>query len=207
MFGPESLERPYKGYVVEGSAEPLSPHSNLWAAVASVLLKKPDSSVLRVDHYRDSILAYEDGDLAAWFGLGIAEISVDRYLPAPSYFLIPMDVGRAVAILRRAVEDYHEREIRKPALYEALSFLGEFLGEKKWLARRYQNALRGDTRNQREKMQQREQFRIRFRGIQQACAEIIVAEMNERALHFRENRATIDELRRQLAVVNRPMKH
>src|SRR5688572_10522876 len=40
MFVPEPLKRPYKGYVVEGSAEALAPHSDLWFAVAGVLLEK-----------------------------------------------------------------------------------------------------------------------------------------------------------------------
>lgn len=52
MFGPEPLERPYKGYVVEGSAEALGPSSNLWGAIATVLLKKLNRTVLRVDPYR-----------------------------------------------------------------------------------------------------------------------------------------------------------
>jgi hypothetical protein len=36
-----------------------------------------------VDRYRNPIFAYEDGDLAAWFGLGIAEISVDQSFHRP----------------------------------------------------------------------------------------------------------------------------
>jgi hypothetical protein len=205
MFGPESLERPYKGYVVEGSAESQGPGCNLWAAVANVLLKKPDSSVLRVDHYRNPILVYEDGDLAAWFGLGIAEISVDKFLPSPSYYLTSMNVARAVEILRRGAEDHHKREIRRPELYKALAFLDHFLERKNWLVRRYRYALRGDTRNQYEKMEQREKLRVRFRGIQQVCVEMILAEINELALHYRENKPAIDKLRRQLAVVHRPI--
>ena len=205
MFGPEPLRRPYKGYVVKGDAEPLAPYSDLWVAVASVLLQMPDNSVLRVDHYEDPILAYEDGDLAAWFGLGIAEMSVDRCLPPPSYYLAPMTVARSIDILRRGAEDHHKREIRRPELYDALTFLDEFLGKKNWLVRRYRYALRGDTRNRREKLAQREKLRVRFRGIQQACVESILAEINDLALHYRENKPAIDKLRRQLAVVVRPV--
>ena len=151
------------------------------------------------------MLTYEDSDLAAWFGLGIAEISVDRCLPPPAYYLSPMNIARAIDILRGGAEDHHMREIRKPELYEALTFLDGFLGKKNWLVRRYRNALRGDTRNHREKLEQREKLRIRFRGIQHACAEIILAEMNDLALHYRENKPAIDALRRQLAIVRRPI--
>src|SRR4030095_2902301 len=137
MFGPESLERPYRGYVVEGSAESLGPNCNLWVAIGRVLLQKPNSSVLMVDRYRNPILAYEDGDLAAWFGLGIAEISVDQSLPSPAYYLTPMNVAWAVDILRRSTEDHHMREIRRPKLYEALTFLDLFLDKKNWLVLSY----------------------------------------------------------------------
>jgi hypothetical protein len=162
--------------------------------------------VLQVERYRDEQLAYEDsGDLAAWFGLGIAEISVDRCLPPPAYYLTPMNVARAVNILRRSAEDHHKREIRRPELYDALTFLDRFLGKKNWLVRRYRNALRGDTRNQREKLEQREKLRVCFRGIQHACIETLLAEINDLARRYRENRPRIDALRRQLAVVQRPV--
>jgi hypothetical protein len=149
------------------------------------------------------MLTYEDGDIAAWFGLGIAEISVDHCLPPPSYYLIPMNVTRAMDIIRRGAEDYHKREIRTPELYEALALLDQFLGKRSWLVRRYRDALRGGTGNQREKLDRREKLRVRFRGIQQACVESILAEINDLALHYRENKPAIDALRRQLAVVRR----
>jgi hypothetical protein len=205
MFGRESLERSYRGYVVEGSAEAVEPGSNLWFAAATVLLNKPDSSVLSVYRFRDPVLAYEDGTLAAWFGLGIAEIAVDECLPPPSHYLTPMDVARAIEILSHGAEDHHKREIRRPPLYEALTFLDHFLERKNWLVRRYRNALRGDTRNQRERMVQREALRVAFRGIQQACVEIILAEINNLALHYRENKPAIDKLLQQLPVVRRPV--
>ena len=204
-FGPELLEVPYKGYVTQGSAGPCGPGSHGWLTTATILLHKPDQTVLQVDEFQHSLLRYDDGDVAAWFGLGIAEIMVDAYLPPAAYYLIPMDVARAVYFLRRGAEDHHKREIRRPSLYEALDFLEKFLNEKKWLVRRYRNALRGDTRNQREKMEQREQLRVRFRGIQQACAETILAEMNELAVDFRANKPAIEKLRRQLSVVREPV--
>jgi hypothetical protein len=205
MFNAPRLERPYRGYVVQGTAEPPGPYSDLWVPIATVLLKKPAGSVLQVERYRDEQLAYDDGDLAAWFGLGVAEICVDRCLPPPAYYLAPMTVARAVYILRRGAEDHHKREIRRPELYDALTFLDRFLGKKNWLVRRYRNALRGDTRNQREKLEQREKLRVCFRGIQHACIETLLAEINDLARRYRENRPRIDALRRQLAVVQRPV--
>jgi hypothetical protein len=205
MLERETLERPYKGYVVEGQAEPVGPHSDLWVPIGKVLLSRPDGSVLQIERFRNEILADEDGAVAAWFGLGIAEISVDRCLPPPAYYLIPMNVARAVDILRRGAEDHHKREIRMPELYEALTFLDQLLGKRNWLVRRYRNSLRGDTRNHREKLDQREKLRVCFRGIQHACVEILLAEINDLARRYRENRPRIDVLRRQLAVVQRPV--
>jgi hypothetical protein len=112
-----------------------------------------------------------------------------------------MTVGWAIDILRRGAEDHHKREIRRPKLYEALTFLDRFLEKKNWPVHRYRYALRGDTRKQREKLAQREKLRVRFRGIQQACIEIILAEINDLAFHYRENEPAIDELRRQLTIV------
>ena len=137
------------------------------------------------------------------FGLGIAEISVDQFLPSPAYYLTPMNVAWAIDILRSSTEDHHIREIRRPMLYEALTFLDQFLERKNWLVRRYRYALRGDTRNQRERIEQREKLRARFRGIQRACVEMILAEINELARHYRENKAAIDKLCQRLAVVRR----
>jgi hypothetical protein len=205
VFSPKPIHRAYNGYIVEGSAQSLGPHSDLWIALGTVLLEKPEGSVLQVEHYQNPTLAYENGDLAAWFGLGIAEISVDHCLPPSSFYLTPMNVARAIDIIRRGAEDYHKREIRTPELYEALSLLDQFLSKKNWLVRRYRNALRGDTRNQRERLERREKLRVRFRGIQQGCVGTILAEINDLALHYRENKPTIDGLRRQLAIVRRPV--
>jgi hypothetical protein len=150
--------------------------------------------VLQVEHYQNPTLAYENGDLAAWFGLGIAEISVDDCLPPASFHLAPMNVARAINIVRSGAEDHHKREIRRAELYAALAFLDQFLGKKNWLVRRFRNELRGDIRNYREKLEQREKLRFRFRGIQHACVEGLLAEINDLARRYRDNKAEIDAL-------------
>ncbi len=41
----------------------------------------PDNSLYGVDDYSDPSLAYEDEELAAWFGLALAEIAVHHLVP------------------------------------------------------------------------------------------------------------------------------
>jgi hypothetical protein len=64
---------------------------------------------------------------------------------------------------------------------------------------------RGDRRNNREKEEFREILRVATRGIQFACVKLIVRRLNELAIHLRENKALIDNLRLQLAMVRRPV--
>ena len=64
---------------------------------------------------------------------------------------------------------------------------------------------RGDRRNNREKEEFREILRVTTRGIQFACVKLIVRRLNELAIHFRENKGLIDNLRLQLAIVRRPV--
>ena len=52
----------------------------------------------------------------------------------------------------------------------------------------------------------REILRATTRGIQFACVRLIVRRLNELALHFRENKPSIDNLRLQLAIVRRPVR-
>jgi hypothetical protein len=47
-------------------------------------------------------VAMESPILCKWFGLGIAEITIDYCLPPAEYFFLPMKLGWAVDILRRA---------------------------------------------------------------------------------------------------------
>jgi ribosomal protein L22 len=94
------------------------------------------------------------------------------------------------------------REIRIAKVYEALDFLEKALDEKSaWLVRRYRRQLRWDRRNNREKEELREILRVTTRGIQLACVGLIVRRLNELAIHFRENKPSIDNLRQQLAIV------
>ena len=64
---------------------------------------------------------------------------------------------------------------------------------------------RGDRRNNREKEEFREILRVATRGIQFACVKLIVRRLNELAIHFRENKPSIDNLRMQLVIVRRPV--
>ena len=65
---------------------------------------------------------------------------------------------------------------------------------------------RGDRRNNREKEELREILRVTTRGIQFACVKVIVRRLNELAIHFRENKPSIDNLRLQLAIMRRPVR-
>ncbi len=152
------------------------------------MLIKPDNTCLEVDRFHDKFLTYDDEDLSRWFGLGLAEIAVDEFLPPVAYYLRPMDVGWAVDILRRGADECKVREIRRPKLYEALDFLEQSI-EPAWLIKRYRRELRGDRRNDREKTELREALRVATRGIQQACIVLLVDKMNELAAGFRENKA------------------
>ena len=199
-----SLQKAYKGYTLYGSAQCEFGSRNQWSAIGSVLLLRPDNTCLQVDRVHYPLLKYDDEDLSKWFGLGLAEIAVDEFLPPVAYLLRPMDVGWAVDILRRAADECKVREIRRPKLYEALNFLEQSL-EQKWLVRRYRRELRGDRRNDREKTELREALRVATRGIQQACVVLLVDKINELAVGFRENKPEIDKLRRQLDIVRRPV--
>ena len=70
----------------------------------------------------------------------------------------------------------------------------------------YRCELRWDRRNNREKEELREILRVTTRGIQFACVNLIVHRLNELAIHFRENKPSIDNLRQQLTIVRRPVR-
>src|SRR5207302_5352087 len=166
---------------------------------------REDKLCIEVHRFQDRLLAYDDEDLAKWFGLFLAQIAVDRCLPKPWYYLRPMDFAWAVDILLRAAEECKTREIRRPKLYEALDFLEQSL-DQKWLVRRYRRGLIGDRRDYREKEEQREILRIAARGIQQACVALLLRRMNDLAVQYRDNKTEIDNLRRQLGIVRKPVR-
>ena len=115
--------------------------------------------------------------------------------------------GFCAALQYRADPDASDRcRARRPKLYESLDFLEKQLDEKsKWLVRRYRRELRWDRRTYQEQEELREILRATTRGIQFACVKLIVRRLNELAVHFRENKPSIDNLRLQLAVVRRPV--
>jgi hypothetical protein len=97
-------------------------------------------------------------------------------------------------------------ELRLVKLYEAMEYLEKSLDDKAWLVRRYRRTLQGDIRNGREEQKKREKLRVTARAVALACAEKIVAEMNELAARYRENKRKIDWLRRVLELVRRPVR-
>jgi hypothetical protein len=177
---------------------------NRWFAVGEVLLDKHDRYVLLVDRFLDENLTYDDEVLCKWFGLGVAEIAVDHFLPPADYFFLPMNVGWAVDVLRRTALECKEREIRISKLYEALDFLEALLDPNR-LVRRYRQELRWDRRNEREKEELREILRVTTRGIQHACIKYLLDRLNDLGRNYRGNLDEIKMLRRQLEIVRRPV--
>ncbi|HEU4640416.1 MAG TPA: hypothetical protein VFS84_16295 [Candidatus Binatia bacterium] len=80
----------------------------------------------------------------------------------------------------------------------------ERLDDRRRLVRRYCRTLEGDTRIGREELRKREKLRVTARGIETACAEKIVVEMNELAARYRKNKPKIDWLRSVLELVRKP---
>jgi hypothetical protein len=204
MFG-DSLRQQYRGYTICGSAESVHNDSGLYFAHASVLLTMPNMVCVQAYRDKDQTLVFDDEDEARIVGLFLAELAVDHFVPPPAYYLRPMNVGWAVDILRRAADECKTREIRRPKLYEALDFLEKSV-EPAWLVKRYRRELSGDRTTNRQKDQLREALRVATRGIQQACAALLVDRLNELAVRFCENKAEIDHLRWQLDVVRRTVR-
>jgi hypothetical protein len=82
----QPIERQYKGFRLSGDALPVAMGDARWFAVGEVLLNKPHRSVLLVDRFIDSQLICDDEVLCKWFGLGMAELTVDHLLPPAEYF-------------------------------------------------------------------------------------------------------------------------
>ena len=141
MYGHEtSIERRHKGFRLNGKALSVHNDSDQWFAVGWVYLDMPDNSLYGVDDYSDPSLAYEDEELAAWFGLGLAEIAVDHLVPTVAYYLTPMNPAWAVELLRRGALDVGELRLVK--LYEAMEYLEKSLDDRAWLVRRYRRTLK-----------------------------------------------------------------
>ena len=62
----------------------------------------------------------------------------------------------------------------------------------------------GETDEEQEEL--REILRATTRRIQLACVKLIVRRLNELAVHFRENKSSIDNLHLQLVLVRRPVR-
>ena len=179
MLETPPLERSYKGYTISGNSDRVFGYDKKWYAMASVWLRRPDNVGIQAERFQDPLLIYEDEDLARIFGLFVAELAVDNWLPNPWFYLRPMDFAWAVDIIRRAAVECKEREIRRPKLYESLDFLEKQLDEKsRWLVRRYRRELRWDRRDNRQKEELREILRVTTRGIQFACVKLIVRRLN-----------------------------
>jgi len=100
VLGQPRFERPYEGYLIEGSAEPVSPGTNLLFATATVLLKSLTFRFLRVDRFQDRLLAY--ADLAPWFGSGIMGEVAERLIPRGTVQLDKREPGARLRL--RSVE-------------------------------------------------------------------------------------------------------
>jgi hypothetical protein len=113
-----------------------------------------------------------------------------------------MNTAWAVTIVRRAAEECKEREIRRSKLYEALDFLEKNI-DAPVLVKQYRRALQGDRPDEWQKEQLRQILIAAVQRIERWAAASLVKRMNELAVRFRENKAEIDSLRKQLAVVKR----
>ena len=87
--------------------------------------------------------------------------------------------------MRRAAVD--ARKVRTITLYEAMTYLEGRLDEP-WLVRRYRRELEGDVRNEHDEKDKRRRLGLMARIIERAGIDKFVAEMNELAMHYRENK-------------------
>ena len=169
MYGHEtSIERRYKGFRIYGDARSVHNESPRWFAVGQVFVDMPNGSLYGVENFSDPSLAYEDEELAAWFGLGLAEIVVDHLVPPAEYYLTPMNPAWAVDLLRRGARDVGKLQLVK--LYEAMEYLEKSLDEP-WLVRRYRRTLQGDTRNESDEKRNRRRLGLMAREIERVCVK------------------------------------
>lgn len=194
------LARSYHGYRIEGKAQSVYGGFGAWYAVASVTVMTPQQTLIQVYRYEDHQSTDADAELAAWFGLFLAEIAVDHFIPSTDYYLTPMHTAWAIDLVHRGAAEFMDSEIRTAKLYEALDYLEQTL-DKDWLAKRYRHELRGDCRNWRERRDKQYRLQVTARGIQLACAAQIVERMNELATSYRENKTKINRLQKALVLM------
>ena len=97
MYGHEhSIERHYKGYLIEGTADAVDNYSPLWFAVGNVVLQESEHSILYADSFKYRKIVDEDPAVAAWMGLFLAETAVDHLIPPPQYYRTPMNPAWAM---------------------------------------------------------------------------------------------------------------
>ncbi len=206
MYGHEtSIERRYKGFRIYGDARSVHNESPRWFAVGQVFVDMPNGSLYGVENFSDPSLAYEDEELAAWFGLGLAEIVVDHLVPPAEYYLTPMNPAWAVDLLRRGARDVGKLQLVK--LYEGMKYLEKSLDESRgWCA-----AIAARWRATPATRATKNGIAVgsaSWRGRLSAFAwKKSSAEMNESARRYRENKRKIDWLRRVLELVRAPVSH
>jgi uncharacterized NAD(P)/FAD-binding protein YdhS len=205
MMARASIEQHYKGYRLSGDADPVSKlRSELVCDRARV-----GRSVRQFNHlvrlFQRSITHLRRRGHRKIYRSLLAEISVDNFLPPVEFYLTPMNTAWAVTIVRRAAEECKEREIRRAKLYEALESLEKNI-DAPVLLRQYRRALQGDRPEEWQKEQLHQILRAAVVGIQRAAAASLLKKMNGLSVRFRENRAEIDNLRRQLSVVRNTVR-
>ena len=71
----------YDGYWISGSAVPGPPYTTYWEALAVVLKGGHGSSIVEVTRLHLADFAIEIKEVAEWFGLEVARMIVEEYLP------------------------------------------------------------------------------------------------------------------------------
>jgi hypothetical protein len=72
--------QPYKGYVIDGSGQPVHPFSPDWYVGGSVLVPGRGSSIVEITRFQLQQFTVSMKELAEWLGLEVARIVVDECL-------------------------------------------------------------------------------------------------------------------------------
>jgi hypothetical protein len=70
--------RPYKGYLIEGSALMIHPFSPDWHVAGIILVASRQGSIVELGRFRFQNFTVSMKELAEWFGLEVARIAVDE---------------------------------------------------------------------------------------------------------------------------------